>query len=297
MTINRRRAPSSKISSDKKKLGHKNEEIFAKLINGTVKKGTRKGDVVGGLETVYSVKSGKKWQIFLYTLDRITNCSNLSILKPCLESFPENYDLYEKDRVICISYKETYLKKYGKDITKKLSNEDVIDILNDNLYINAKYTLCKNTKIVSKLLDNKSVLKDFYSEAIFNNDEVKFLIIKDTHYKKDGLFKVFTKNDVLKILTEFTYPSVSKAGKVPQDFNVDGQKILLCYDKIPGVSKNIVEIEVRNDSKIKYRLLRFNMYSKDALHLLEKLPSKKFNDKIQTFGEANEEFTLKFGEN
>jgi len=293
MTINRRRAPSSKISSEKKKLGHKNEEVFAKLINGSVKKGTRKGDVVDKLETLYSVKSGKKWQIFLYTLGRISQSLNLAILKPCLESFPENYELYETDRIACISYKEAYLKDYGKEATKKLLNKEVISTLKNNVYINAKYTLHKNTKIVSIILNDKNVLKKFYNEAIFNNDEVKFLIIKDTHYKKDGLFKVFTKDDVLKVLTESTHPSVSKAGKIPQDFNVDGQKILLCYEKTPGTSKNIVEIEVRNDSKIKYRLLRFNMYSKDVLHLLAKLPNNKYNDEIQTFGDANEKFTIK----
>ena len=292
MSINRRRAPSGKISSEKKKLGHKNEEIFAKLINGNVKKGIQKGDVIDKQKMIYSVKSGKKWQIFLYTLTRISQCLNLSILKPCLESFPDDYDSYEKDRINCISFKEAHLNNYGKDVTKKLSNDEVINNLEDNTYIDAKYKLSKNTVIISKLLSDKYVLKEFYKEAIFNNDEVDFLAIKDTHYKKDGLFKVFMKNDVLKVLTDLTYPSVSKAGKIPQDFNVDGQKILFCYEKNPGVSKNIVEIEVRNDSKIKYRLLRFNMYSKDALHLLTRLPNKKYNNEIQTFGEANEKFKL-----
>lgn len=290
MNINRRRAPSRKISSEKKRLGHNNEEIFAKLIKGSVKKGTQKGDVIDKHKIVYSVKSGKKWQIFLYTLNRISQSPNLSILKPCLESFPDDYDLYEKDRINCISFKETHLRNYGKDATKKLSNDEIINNLEDNTYIEAKYKLSKNTEIISKLLSEKDVQKKFYKEAIFNNDEVKFLIIKDTHYKKDGLFKVFTKDDVLKILTELTYPSVSKAGKIPQDFNVDGQKILFCYEKNPGISKNIIEIEVRNDSKIKYRLLRFNMYSKDALHLLTRLPKMKYNNEIQTFGEANEKF-------
>ena len=32
--------------------------------------------------------------------------------------------------------------------------------------------------------------------------------------------------------------------------------------------KNIVEIEIRNDSEIHYKQVRFNMYSKDALFLL-----------------------------
>ena len=72
MTINRRRAPSSKISSEKKKSGHRNEVIFASLINGDIKKGTQKGDVEDESGALYSIKSGKKWQIFLYTLGRIS---------------------------------------------------------------------------------------------------------------------------------------------------------------------------------------------------------------------------------
>jgi len=199
MSINRRRAPSGKISSEKKKLGHKKEEIFAKLINGNVKKGIQKGDVIDKQKMIYSVKSGKKWQIFLYTLTRISQCLNLSILKPCLESFPDDYDSYEKDRINCISFKEAHLNNYGKDVTKKLSNDEVKNNLEDNTYIDAKYKLSKNTVIISKLLSDKYVLKEFYKEAIFNNDEVDFLVIKDTHYKKDGLFKVFIKIDVLKV--------------------------------------------------------------------------------------------------
>ena len=98
MTINRRRAPSSKISSDKKKRGHKNEKDFASLIQGEVIKGTQKGDVRDKSGKLHSLKSGKKWQIFLYSFERITQSSHLNILKPCLESFPDDYDQYLKDR-------------------------------------------------------------------------------------------------------------------------------------------------------------------------------------------------------
>ena len=292
MTINRRRSPSSKISSEKKKAGHKNEVTFAKLIGGDVKKGTRKGDVLDRSGNLHSVKGGKKWQIFLYTLGRISKCLHLNILKQCIESFPDNYDQYLKDRISCISYKETFKEKNGNEAAKLLTNEDVTKNIGDNVYVNAKYLLKKETEIVSNLLQDKIVLKNFYKEAIFNNNEVNFFTIKDTHYKKDGLFKVFTKDDVLDVLTELTYPSNSAAGRVAIDFNVPGQKTLLRYKDSNGKYKNIVEIEVRNESKIKYRLLRFNMKSKDALYLLCKLPSKKLNDKILTFGQANEKFTL-----
>jgi hypothetical protein len=55
---------------------------------------------------------------------------------------------------------------------------------------------------------------------------------------------------------------------VPEDYNVAAQKTLLQYKKDNGTFKNIVEIEIRNDSEHHYREVRFNMYSRDALLLL-----------------------------
>ena len=98
---------------------------------------------------------------------------------------------------------------------------------------------------------------------------------------------------MLDILTDKTYAAVSKAGLVPEDYNEEGQKIIFCYKKDNGSFKNIIEIEVRNESKIKYRLLRFNMYSKDTLFLLNKLPMKKFNNLIELYGKASELFFVK----
>lgn len=292
MPINRRRAPSSKISSEKKKDGHKNEVIFASLIKGEVIKGTQKGDVKDSFNNSYSVKGGKKWQIFLYTRKRIKESIYLNILQPCIDSFPNDYEKYLKDRVTCISFKEKYILENGREAGKLLSNEKVIKKLGENVYFSSKILLNKNNIIISKKLLDKEVLKNFYNEALFNNNEVKFLTIKDNRIKDRNVFKIFTKDDVLNILTEKTFPQISKAGRVPEDLNIEGQKILLCYKKDNGIFKNIVEIEVRNESEDKYRLLRFNMYSKDALDLLEKLPKKLINNSIITYGDANDKFSL-----
>tara|TARA_B100000029_G_C17558184_1_gene952375 strand:+ start:132 stop:1016 length:885 start_codon:yes stop_codon:yes gene_type:complete len=290
MTINKRRAPSSKISSEKKKGGHNNENIFASLIGGQVIKGTKKSDVKDKSGNFHSLKSGKKWQIFLYSCGRISQSSNLNILEKCQKSFPENYDQYLKDRILCISFKEKYISLHGRKAAKLLSNEEVSKSIGDNLYIKSKHLLRKNTGIICNMLKEKDTLRKFYNEALFNNDEVDYLTIKDSTNKNNKLFKIFSKDDVLNILTEKTYPTTSKAGLVPEDFNVEGQKILLCYKKDSGKSKNIIEIEVRNESKTKYRLIRFNMYSKDTLYLLNNLTEKKFNNKVKTYGQANESF-------
>lgn len=164
--------------------------------------------------------------------------------------------------------------------------------MGENVYFSSKNLLNKNNNIISRKLLDKEVLKNFYNEALFNNDEVKFLTIKDNRIKDRNVFKIFTRDDVLNILTEKTFPQLSKAGRVPEDLNIEGQKILLCYKKDNGIFKNIVEIEVRNESDDKYRLLRFNMYSKDALDLFEKLPKKTINNSIITYGEANDKFSL-----
>ena len=292
MTINRRRAPSSRISSEKKRKGHKNEDIFASLINGEVKKGTQKGDVKDRNKKLHSVKSGKKWQIFLYSYSRISQSLNLSILKHCQDSFPSNYQSYLRDREKCISFKENYIKINGRTAAKSLSNEEVSKNIGKNLYISSKYLLKDNTLKVCDTLKDKKKLRNFYNEALFNNDEVDYLTIKENQNNTDDLFMIFDKNDVLNTLIDSTFVSTSNAGHVPEDFNVEGQKVLICYKQPSGKSKNIIEIEVRNESESKYRSIRFNMYSKDTLNLLSNLNSIKLSDKIIVYGEAISKFNL-----
>ena len=54
-----RHAPSSKIASYVKKIGHKKEDIFAERYGGEVVKGSQKPDVIKGAERI-SVKGAKK---------------------------------------------------------------------------------------------------------------------------------------------------------------------------------------------------------------------------------------------
>ena len=107
--INRRRAPSSEISSEKKLGGHQRESDYAKLIGGNCLHGTQKGDVKDKQGNLHSVKSGKKWQVFLYGYSRISNSRYLNILRSCLDAFPEDYKQYVKDRHDCISYTKKYI--------------------------------------------------------------------------------------------------------------------------------------------------------------------------------------------
>ncbi|MSR79041.1 MAG: hypothetical protein EXS59_02755 [Candidatus Taylorbacteria bacterium] len=289
MTINRRRAPSSQISSDKKLGGHKQEEIYAALIGGDVVHGTQKGDVKDKNGKLHSVKSGKKWQIFLYGYNRISTSLHLKILQPCLEAFPEDSKQYFKDRTTCISYKEDYIENHGRELARNLSNEVLEKHLGANTYVESKRQLAKTISTICGVLKDKYRLRKFLDEALFNNRDVDFLAMKDSTYKKDGVFKVFAKKDVLDVLSANLHPAVSTAGRVPQDYNVAAQKTLLCYEK-NGRQKNIVEIEIRNDSDTHYRQVRFNMYSGDTLFLLlnspQCLPIKSLNEHVVIHGKA-----------
>ena len=294
MKINRRRAPSTEISREKKLAGHKLENIVAELINGEVIKGTQKGDIRDGNNNIYSVKSGKKWQILLYSYKRISESNYLNILKPSLDSFPNDYHEYVKDREICIAYKENYLKQHGKNKAKQLSNNDVNLKIGQNLYVNAKINLSKITPKIVITLNDKKNLRNFLNEAMFNEDEVSYLIIQDSTYKKDKCLHVFSKKTVLNTLCRELFSCISKAGRVPIDYNVPAQKVLFQYKKNDGKTKNIIEIEVRADSKSKYRSIRFNMYSRDTLFLLlernENIIKKQIQKNLFAYEDASDNF-------
>jgi hypothetical protein len=294
MAINRRRAPSSQISHDKKMEGHQAESEYARLIGAQTISGTGKSDVEDLNGSFHSVKSGKKWQVFLYGHDRISNSEHLKILEPSLNAFTEDAEKYFEDRIKCISFKEAYVKKHGRLEAKKLENSKLIQRLSPNEYMESKARLAlANEKVVGKLKDKKS-LSNFLGEALFNKKEVNYLAIRDDTFKQDGRFKVFSRAEVLEILAKELSPALSAAGKVVEDYNVDRQKTLLKYTKKNGREKNIVEIEIRNDSLTHYRQVRFNMYSKDTLSILLNneivLPVQKFNDQVWLYGTARKSF-------
>lgn len=294
MTINRRRAPSSLISRTKKLDGHANEDDFADLIGGETLGGTQKSDVRDSNGYLHSVKSGKKWQVFLYGYERISKSKSLKILKPCLDAFSTNPEEYFTDRIKCIEFKENYVSRYGRAKAKLLSNQEVSKALGKNLYIQSKEDLAKSTSLVCNALQDKMFLREFLMEALFNNKEVDFLAIRDDTFLKDRKFRIFAREEVIEILSQKLEPSVSQAGKVPEDYNVASQKTLLCYKKENGKNKNIVEIEIRNDSSTHYRQVRFNMYSRDTLYLLlkelDKKPSKTINKSVIAYGKALSKF-------
>ena len=94
-------------ASSKKKSGHKNEEHFAGLIGGKINATdhTRKQnvhDLKHGWR--YSVKSGKKWQIFLYARSRLEENTIIkaignisSLLIECIDILPSDRNKREEN--------------------------------------------------------------------------------------------------------------------------------------------------------------------------------------------------------
>ena len=60
------------------------------MIGGVVIKGIQKADIKDKNGKLHSVKSGKKWQVFLYAYNRIAASKYLNILLPCQDAFPED---------------------------------------------------------------------------------------------------------------------------------------------------------------------------------------------------------------
>lgn len=210
-----------------------------------------KKDVIDLCGDAHSVKSGsKKWQIFLYSLNRFSGDYGFvalngmgELLANCIKSFPETYEEYLED------------KKSAKEKCKIPMRE-----------------LCLK-------LQEKHRVKAFFHKSMFNGGEVNYLTIK--HNDK---FHIFLNNDVINVFGENLTVFNSKA-RHSQEF--DDQKVIFKYNSI-----NLAELEMRNDSKIHYREVRFNMYKPRAINLLfEKISDKKeYNEKVIVYGSAIKKF-------
>jgi hypothetical protein len=110
---------------------------------------------------------------------------------------------------------------------------------------------------------------------MFNSGEVDFLVIKN-----EGLFHVFWSKEVVEALTKLLEVENSKARGKGQ---IDAQKVVFKYN-----NKTIGEIEMRNDSDIHYREVKFWMSKSLTFDLLKTYINqfKKVSDRIILYGRA-----------
>lgn len=130
-------------------------------------------------------------------------------------------------------------------------------------------------KDLCKKLKEKRILAAFLDKSIFNSGEVDFLVIKEKN-----LFHIFWNRDVIETLTKNYKIENSKARGMNQ---IDNQKVVF---KVSG--KTHSEIEMRNDSEIYYREVKFWL-SKNLTFELLKTNIKNFkslNERIMLYGNA-----------
>jgi hypothetical protein len=129
-------------------------------------------------------------------------------------------------------------------------------------------------KLCQKLQD-KRLLAGFIDKSMFNSGEVDFLVVKEGEQ-----FHVFWGRDVVKVLIENLEVENSKARINSQ---LDDQKVVFKFS-----GKTIGEIEMRNDSDIHYREVKFWLGKNPTLNLLKLkiFPSKEVNERLILYGTA-----------
>jgi hypothetical protein len=264
------RGSSSSHARAYKKAGHTNENVFGALVGGT-NEGLHpqgKTDWKDELDRTYSVKRGagcKKWQIFLYGFDRIANDEDFlkignvgKLLGEALNSFPASYSKYLDDK----NKIKQFLRKVVSDESSGLSilSQVTEEFEGTNSYLDSKVSLSKVTTKIRDELANPKIRSAFLQKSMFNNGEVSHLALS-----QGAFFEVYPREVAVEALTLGLSPGVSVAGTNKLDLNVAGQKIIMKSDR------NVVEIEIRNDSDKHYRQVRFNMVTAPAIDLLHSI--------------------------
>lgn len=134
-----------------------------------------------------------------------------------------------------------------------------------------KQNLQEPMKKLCEKLKNKDILGAFLEKGLFNSGEVNFLVIKDKEK-----FHIFWYKDVIEVLRNNYTVENSKARTKKQ---LDAQKVVF---KVNG--KTHGEIEMRNDSNIHYREVKFWLDKTLTFNLLK--------EKIQKYNELKERIVV-----
>ncbi|MCX5783906.1 MAG: hypothetical protein NTW04_05665 [Elusimicrobia bacterium] len=240
-----------------KLAGHEAEKEFADAIGGRIYHGSRKKDVVDVQGNIHSVKSGdKKWQIFLYGKKRFEE--SIGFLGARL--FIECIDIFPEKRADYLKNKDKFKINLQ---TKMRTLKNFISGFNPGF-----------------IHSNKLI---FLQEAIFHSSEVDYLSIKE-----GGSFHIFDAMEVIQTIDGATSVANSKAAQTGQ---LDDQKVIF---KLAGKNTTIGEIEMRNDSDIHYREIKFWLDKNKTLSLLkDKIKAaKNKSERVVAYGKAVNRFKL-----
>lgn len=143
----------------------------------------------------------------------------------------------------------------------------------------AKEKLRPHMVELAEKLQDKHRLRAFIGKSMFNGGEVNYLTVY--HQNK---FHVFWGKEVEHVMAEnleVANSQARQAGQFPE------QKVIFKFE-----GTNLAELEMRNDSVVHYREIRFNMYKPKAMKLLfSKIePKKEYNESVFLYGEAIKHF-------
>jgi len=259
------RGSSSEQAREYKAAGHANEAAFSKLISGRTEGLPPQGktDCVGPDGETYSIKKkAKKWQIFLYGLERLSadpgflRLTKLGLdLSKMLRVFPADYADYARDKE---KAKRSLRATLASD-RSGLNLEALIDLIGlDNLYLKSKIQLAQVNSEMAEALKADQLREAFFRQSLFNGQEVKSMALQD-----DTGFLIFKADKVVDSFTKSVSVHKSGTGGHSDDLSIAGQKVIM---KAPT---NLVELEVRNDSNLHFRQLRFNMNRDLAVRILK----------------------------
>lgn len=164
------------------------------------------------------MKSGvKKWQIFLYSKSRFKEDPIFQGVNRLGDLFIQCIDCFPENRQEYLNDKDS-AKTRLQTYMKELKNE----------------------------LSDPKILKAFLEKSLFNAGEVTFFVIK-----KDEEFHIFWNEDVVNTIANNLQVENSKA-RIAGEF--DAQKVVF---KLKSNKTTLGEIEMRNDSDIHYREVKF----------------------------------------
>lgn len=128
---------------------------------------------------------------------------------------------------------------------------------------------------LKELLQEKRRVRTFINKSMFNGGEVNYLTVRH-----GDIYHVFLSNDVVDVFANVVVVENSQARSKNQ---VPEQKVIFKYEGL-----NLAELEMRNDSPIHYRQIRFNMIKPRMMKLLfENIPvTKEINERVRVYGGA-----------
>lgn len=145
--------------------------------------------------------------------------------------------------------------------------------------LKSKELLRPHMRELANKLKDKRRLRAFFNKSMFNGGEVNYLTVKH-----EGKFHVFLNRDVIDVIGE----NIEVANSVARNSReISDQKVLFKYK-----GTNLAEVEMRNDSVVHYREIRFNMLKLRMLELLfDNLElTSKFSDSVYVYGNASKKF-------